>query len=105
MASFFSSAASSSRAAPAPADTDERNARRFIRIHSIRKRFRRLFDSTASGYRFRRLWVRMNRRAFLSSVSAGAGAALLLEAADEKNDAIPEYQRPVFDLRKHLPNP
>jgi L-alanine-DL-glutamate epimerase-like enolase superfamily enzyme len=47
----------------------------------------------------------MNRRAFLSSVSAGAGAALLLDAAEEKNDAIPEYQRPVFDLRKHLPNP
>jgi L-alanine-DL-glutamate epimerase-like enolase superfamily enzyme len=47
----------------------------------------------------------MDRRTFLSSVSAGAGAALLLDAAEEKNDAIPEYQRPVFDLRKHLPNP
>src|SRR6516225_8915684 len=105
MASFFSSAASSSRAAPAPADTDERNARRFIRTHSLRKRYPEAVLSKRRRNRFRILWMRMNRRAFLSSVSAGAGAALLLEAADEKNDAIPEYQRPVFDLRKHLPNP
>jgi L-alanine-DL-glutamate epimerase-like enolase superfamily enzyme len=36
---------------------------------------------------------------------AGAGAALLLDAADEKNDAIPEYQAPVFPIRKHVANP
>src|SRR4051794_22021943 len=44
----------------------------------------------------------MNRRAFLS---ASAGAALLLHAADDKDSAIPEYQKPVFNLRKFLPNP
>src|SRR3954451_7788267 len=44
----------------------------------------------------------MNRRAFLS---ASAGAALLLQAADDKDSAVPEYQKPVFNLRKFLPNP
>ena len=44
----------------------------------------------------------MNRRAFLS---ASAGAALLLHAADDKDSAVPEYQKPVFNLRKFLPNP
>src|SRR4051794_17570021 len=44
----------------------------------------------------------MNRRAFLS---ASAGAALLLHAADDKDTAAPDYQKPVFDLRKFLPNP
>src|SRR3954466_3826735 len=44
----------------------------------------------------------MNRRAFLS---ASAGSALLVHAADDKDSAIPEYQKPVFDLRKFLPNP
>ena len=44
----------------------------------------------------------MNRRAFLS---ASAGAALLLHAADDKDPAVPEYQKPVFNLRKSLPNP
>src|SRR4051812_16359406 len=44
----------------------------------------------------------MNRRAFLS---ASAGSALLLHAADDKDSAIPEYQKPVFNVRKFLPNP
>ena len=44
----------------------------------------------------------MNRRAFLS---ASAGAALLLDAADDKDSAIPEYQKPVFNLHKHFPHP
>jgi len=44
----------------------------------------------------------MNRRAFLS---ASAGAALLARAADDKDSAIPEYQKPVFDLRKFLSDP
>ncbi len=44
----------------------------------------------------------MNRRAFLS---ASAGAALLLRAADDKDSAIPDYQKPVFNLRKFFPNP
>jgi L-alanine-DL-glutamate epimerase-like enolase superfamily enzyme len=43
----------------------------------------------------------MNRRTFLT---ASAGAALLLDAADGQ-DAIPEYQKPVFNLRKFFPNP
>jgi len=41
----------------------------------------------------------MNRRTFLA---ASAGAALLA-AAD--NDAIPDYQKPVFALHKFFPNP
>lgn len=49
--------------------------------------------------------MQMKRRTFLSGLSAGAGAALLATAADDKNDAIPEYQNPVFDIRKHLLNP
>src|SRR5206468_789226 len=44
----------------------------------------------------------MNRRAFLS---APAGAALLLHAADDKDPAVPVYQKPVFNLRKVLPDP
>jgi L-alanine-DL-glutamate epimerase-like enolase superfamily enzyme len=44
----------------------------------------------------------MNRRAFLS---AGAGAALLLHAADDRESALPEYQKPVFNLRKFFPQP
>ncbi len=49
--------------------------------------------------------MQMNRRTFLSTLPAGAGAALLLDAADEKNDAIPEYQAPVFPIRKHVTSP
>jgi L-alanine-DL-glutamate epimerase-like enolase superfamily enzyme len=48
--------------------------------------------------------MQMNRRRFLSTVPA-AGAALLLNAADEKNDAIPAWQAPLFDLHKRVPNP
>src|ERR1051325_4041246 len=44
----------------------------------------------------------MNRRAFFS---ASAGAALLLHAADDRDSAIPEYQKPVFNLKKFLPGP
>jgi L-alanine-DL-glutamate epimerase-like enolase superfamily enzyme len=44
----------------------------------------------------------MNRRNFLS---ASAGAALLLDAAEGQDSAIPDYQKPVFNLRKSLPNP
>jgi L-alanine-DL-glutamate epimerase-like enolase superfamily enzyme len=47
----------------------------------------------------------MHRRRFLTTLPAAAGAALLLDAADEKNDAIPAYQQPVFDLRMRIPNP
>jgi L-alanine-DL-glutamate epimerase-like enolase superfamily enzyme len=43
----------------------------------------------------------MYRRTFLT---ASGGAALLLDAADGQ-DAIPEYQKPVFNLRKFFPNP
>src|SRR3954471_21191466 len=49
--------------------------------------------------------MQMNRRTFLSSLPAGAGAALLLDAADDRNEAIPEYQKPVFELRKHVGSP
>jgi L-alanine-DL-glutamate epimerase-like enolase superfamily enzyme len=44
----------------------------------------------------------MNRRAFLS---APAGAALLLHAADDTDSAVPDYQKPVFNVRKFLTNP
>jgi len=48
----------------------------------------------------------MNRRTFLT---ASAGAALLasprLRAAASDNDAIPEYQKPVFNLHKFFSNP
>src|SRR3954454_24105172 len=49
--------------------------------------------------------MQMHRRRFLTTLPAAAGAALLLDAADEKNDAIPAYQQPVFDLRMRVPNP
>jgi L-alanine-DL-glutamate epimerase-like enolase superfamily enzyme len=44
----------------------------------------------------------MNRRAFLS---ASAGAALLLDAAQDPESAAPEYQKPVFNLAKFFPHP
>jgi L-alanine-DL-glutamate epimerase-like enolase superfamily enzyme len=48
--------------------------------------------------------MQMNRRTFLSILPAGASAALLLDAADPEY-ALPEYQKPLFDLRRHVPNP
>jgi len=44
----------------------------------------------------------MDRRTFLS---ASAGAALLLDTAAGQDSAVQEYQKPVFHLRKFLPNP
>ena len=44
----------------------------------------------------------MNRRNFLT---ASAAAALLLDAAEGQDSAIPDYQKPVFNLRKFFPNP
>jgi L-alanine-DL-glutamate epimerase-like enolase superfamily enzyme len=44
----------------------------------------------------------MNRRVFLS---ASAGAALLLDAAQDSETAAPEYQKPVFNLPKFFPHP
>ena len=44
----------------------------------------------------------MNRRNFFT---ASAGAALLLDAAEGQDSAIPDYQKPVFNLRKFFPNP
>src|SRR5262252_5686580 len=50
--------------------------------------------------------VCMNRRDFFT-----ASAATLLAApfsaspAEEKDTATPDYQKPVFDLPKHFPNP
>ena len=46
----------------------------------------------------------MNRRKFLV---ASAGAALLATRRSDaaENDAIPEYQKPVFNLHKFFANP
>jgi len=44
----------------------------------------------------------MNRRSFLT---ASASAACLFGAPDDPAPAMPEFQKPVFDLRKFFPNP
>src|ERR1035438_9523266 len=47
----------------------------------------------------------MNRRDFVKATALLAASPLTTPAADEKDSAIPEYQKPVFDLHKHFSAP
>jgi L-alanine-DL-glutamate epimerase-like enolase superfamily enzyme len=47
----------------------------------------------------------MNRRDFLTASAAATLLASTLEGADDKDSAMPEYQKPVFNLHKFFPSP
>jgi len=51
----------------------------------------------------------MNRRNFVKAATLLAASPLAVpaadDAADDKDSAIPEYQKPVFNLHKHFPSP
>jgi L-alanine-DL-glutamate epimerase-like enolase superfamily enzyme len=47
----------------------------------------------------------MNRRNFVKAATLLAASPLAVPAADEKDSAIPEWQKPVFNLPKHFSAP